>query len=284
MGEPASCKDQTMAVMFDTTRLSAVNRARAMSTSGRPNRHTDDLHPGRHRRTLAVAGIDHHVRATDVVNVSGSRIRALRGPQQISALPQPAISMVQVRKGTAIARQGTRGAARTFGASANLLLLDLTEPSKFLAPRIETLAIQVSFDDLGMSAEAVRSAAVRTHLAPPRPACWHVTWRDWPAIPGANPANAAGHLLGEIAIDLLRSVIAEAAASKTERCDVNDQTLGTRVQQYILAHLGDATLTPERIARQHFISPRQLYYLWSTKARTCPNGSSNAASTPPAAN
>jgi AraC-like DNA-binding protein len=254
-----------MAVMFDTTRLSAVNRARAMSTFLDAQIATpmifipDDTDGSLQLRASTVT-----FGAADVVNVSGSRIRALRGPDQISALPEPAISMVQVRKGTAIARQGTGGAARSFGASANLLLLDLTEPVEISCSHgFETLAIQVSFDDLGMSAEAVRSAA---HTHPSGTTTSGLLARHMTRLAshaGANAANTAGHLLGEIAIDLLRSVIAEAAASKIERCDVIDQTLGTRVQQYILAHLGDATLTPEQIAREHFISPRQLYYLWS---------------------
>ena len=74
---------------------------------------------------------------------------------------------------------------------------------------------------------------------------------------------AARRLLADTTLDLLRSVVTEAGTDRSLRQDVLQYSLGARIEHHILAHLGDPELSPESIAKAHFISLRQLYYVCS---------------------
>jgi AraC-like DNA-binding protein len=62
--------------------------------------------------------------------------------------------------------------------------------------------------------------------------------------------------------DLLRALVASAGA---EAAEVLEETLPVRIERWIIEHLGEPSLSAERIASAHFLSTRQLYYVWAER-------------------
>jgi AraC-like DNA-binding protein len=72
-----------------------------------------------------------------------------------------------------------------------------------------------------------------------------------------------GPHVGQATLHLARAFIASAGATEPRSRAVLNDALYTRIVEYVLLHLAEPSLTPERIAAAHHISLRHLYRLWS---------------------
>ena len=77
--------------------------------------------------------------------------------------------------------------------------------------------------------------------------------------------NPAGQMLGGVTLDLIRALVASAGAREAEAAEVLEETLAVRIERWIVEHLGEPSLSAERIASAHFLSVRQLYYVWAAR-------------------
>lgn len=75
--------------------------------------------------------------------------------------------------------------------------------------------------------------------------------------------SGADDAFGESVIDLMRGIFLPAGTVPDEiGAETQRRDLRTRLRGYIDQNIADADLTPERIAREHFISVRYLYKLF----------------------
>ncbi|WP_188196095.1 helix-turn-helix domain-containing protein [Nonomuraea sp. SYSU D8015] len=125
-------------------------------------------------------------------------------------------------------------------------------------------AIVVDADRLGMSVDEVQRAAFRLRASPMYDlVLQHLRglWID-PDRMAADPgAPAVAHATVELMRALMVSALNDERSGATR--SVMDETLLTRIKAYISANLTDPELTPERIAREHAVSLRQLYTVLS---------------------
>jgi AraC-like DNA-binding protein len=254
-----------MGVLLDTRRLGASMRAKAMSEfldeqAGTPMAFaplTSAGDPVTLEASIASFG------PLQTIRVRGSAVQALRGREQLHWCPDPLVSIVQVLGGTVLAWRGN-DTSPAVARPGDVLLLDLTESVEVrCSDGFETLATQMSAAELALPPEAIRSAA---HAPVTSSTISSLLARQMTRLGAVSAAGLSGDsslLLGEATLDLARSLAAELAPGHSRCVETLEQTLPARLQHYILAHLGDSDLTPERIARAHFISVRKLYYLWS---------------------
>ncbi|WP_409184614.1 helix-turn-helix domain-containing protein [Amycolatopsis sp. VS8301801F10] len=70
------------------------------------------------------------------------------------------------------------------------------------------------------------------------------------------------------AVELISALLSTAALARTTEGDREHLSLLLRIREYILDHLGDADLNPDRIARAVFISTRHLHGLFQHQGTT----------------
>ena len=75
-------------------------------------------------------------------------------------------------------------------------------------------------------------------------------------------SSASAGTIGDATLELVRAMISSAGRDDAHSDSVMNETLYTRIVAFIQQNLTDPGLSPERIARQHHISVRQLYKLW----------------------
>jgi len=77
------------------------------------------------------------------------------------------------------------------------------------------------------------------------------------------PVGPALGIVGNAATELLRALIVSATEDPDRQHAAMTDSLALRIAPYLDDHLHDPDLTPSRIARDHHISLRQLYNVWS---------------------
>lgn len=70
------------------------------------------------------------------------------------------------------------------------------------------------------------------------------------------------------ALDLLVTMLSQELRRSREGKNDPARSLAREVREYILAHLSDPSMTPERIAHAHYISTRHLYTIFSSEGAT----------------
>ena len=111
-----------MVMLLDTRQMSPNNRARAISALLDAQVATPmAFHPA----SAAQASFAISAAVTDLgdvrsLRVGGSAVRASRGPQQLSETPEPLVSMVRVRRGTAVVRRGADPSPLVYQAGRSL--------------------------------------------------------------------------------------------------------------------------------------------------------------------
>jgi len=183
-----------------------------------------------------------------------SGFRLVRTPRHVHRESPPVVALAVQARGI--------GQFSQFGAdqlvhSGELMVSDLTAPYVFSwTGNGGSRAFQVPYDQLGLPADVVRAAAPRLPTSP-----LYELVRDHLVrlvgladVMAADPGAAA---LGTATTELVRALLVSAAGRPAP--EAREQTLGTRVLTYARQHLTDPGLTPERIARAHNVSLRQLY-------------------------
>jgi AraC-like DNA-binding protein len=141
----------------------------------------------------------------------------------------------------------------------DLMLNDLTAPYEFAwSGAGGSRAFQISYEQLALPVDVVRRAGGRLRASPLHGLVRaHLHYlMDRADELAADPSSAA---LGSATVELVRALLVSAAGDERLARPVLAETLMTRVRTYVDLHLLDPDLTPERIARAHNVSVRQLY-------------------------
>jgi AraC-like DNA-binding protein len=158
---------------------------------------------------------------------------------------------------------GTRNGEDYTQQPGEMVLLDLTEPCAISWPDgFSACIIQIPHAELGLSGDVIRSGVRNLHASHLYELVRSHVARVCAALPalGGDPAV---RLLGTVTTDLVRSLIAASGAPARAAAGEPEESLPLRIEHYISEHLGDPALSAQQIAAAHFISVRQLYYLWS---------------------
>ena len=131
-----------------------------------------------------------------------------------------------------------------------LMLSDLTAPYEFSWSGIGgSRAFQIPYDQLALPGDVVRAAAPRLRASPLHDLVRdHLEWLvDHADVLAEDPGATA---LGTATTELVRALIVSAADDARLTAPVMADTLLTRIKAYVLQHLNDPGLTPERIAQR----------------------------------
>lgn len=142
--------------------------------------------------------------------------------------------------------------------TGELHCVDISEPFKFSwAGRGSSVAlVGMSTDQLGLPVDTIRKGATRIRSSP----LFSLTSNHVrQALTPTMGTGAGATDLGAATVALCRALLVSAAHDDRREQDVMFETLLTRVQAYVRLHLGDADLSPARIAAAHHISLRYLY-------------------------
>jgi AraC-like DNA-binding protein len=115
--------------------------------------------------------------------------------------------------------------------------------------------------DLALPSDMIRRAAPMLATSPVHSLLWqHLARLSRDADRITQRGDAA--MVGRATIELVRALVSSAGRDPGGN-DTWNQTLETRLVTYIEQHLTDPCLRAEQLAREHDISVRQLYKLWS---------------------
>jgi AraC-like DNA-binding protein len=254
-----------VAVLLDTTLMTPAERCQAMTefldSHSIPMRFGFDR-PLEHMETWAAAW---NVGGLQVLKACGSAHHVIRTAREVSATPSALIAVTFFKAGVTT---GVRGDEHYAARSGEMHLLDLTEPYVMSFPNgFDAFTIQLSHDELGLPESVIRRG-VRSPQANPM----YELVRDHIARLCASAPMISDHpaasALGAVTIDLVRTLIASGGEPPPAAADALNDSLPLRIERYILQHLGDPALSPRRIAAEHYISLRHLYYLWSGRGCT----------------
>ncbi|MGV9676351.1 helix-turn-helix domain-containing protein [Nocardia sp. NPDC003482] len=169
---------------------------------------------------------------------------------------------------TLILQQGGRGFYEqhgnpSVGDPGRFVVVDLNNPYQIhWGGDCRALALQVPVEPLCLPSDTLRRALLCVPSSP-----LHSVVADYLAalvdslddMP-VGPAQAA---LGDACTEMVRALLLSAIGSEPDGASLPDTVLLTRIRRYVLEHLSDAELSPERIARAQHISVRHLYKLCS---------------------
>jgi AraC-like DNA-binding protein len=141
----------------------------------------------------------------------------------------------------------------------DLMLSDLTAPYSFSWTGTGgSRAFQVPYEQLALPVDIVRKAAGRLPASPLH-GLVHDHLRRLSRSADDLSADAGAAALGTATTELVRALLVSAAGDDRVAAPVMAETLLSRVLAYVRLHLTDIGLTPERVAREHNVSVRQLY-------------------------
>lgn len=140
-----------------------------------------------------------------------------------------------------------------------LMLVDLTAPYAFgCAHGGGSRAFLIPYEQLALPVDVVRRAIPRLAASPLHRLVQAHLQRLADAAPELS-GDPGADALGTATVDLVRALVVSAAGDARLGRAVMADSLATRVRSFVGLHLRDPDLTPERIARAHSVSVRQLY-------------------------
>jgi AraC-like DNA-binding protein len=169
---------------------------------------------------------------------------------------EPIIALCIQHHGTAESIEGDRQQVLMPG---DLVMVGPTARNEFLV-KGATTAIEVPFDEVGVTVEMARSACTRLPASPLFPLIGqHLLNLRAEADLVSSSATAAD--VGTATTQLVRALIVSAALDERSARSALADALAPRIFAYVRQHLTDRGLTPVTIARAHNISVRYLYKL-----------------------
>ena len=157
----------------------------------------------------------------------------------------------------------TQAPGRLLG-SGDLFVTNLWLPYEYFDYGGENAGFHIPFDRLGLPRDYAARASEVVHASPLAAQLQRhlqILFRDADAI-SRGPAAAT---IAQATTALVRAALISAADEEPSRRDDRDDNLTSVVKSYIAEHLADPDLGAEQIAREIFISVRQLYKLWETE-------------------
>jgi AraC-like DNA-binding protein len=166
---------------------------------------------------------------------------------------------------------GARGEDDFEARPGEIVFLDLTEPyAMSFRDGFDAFSVVISHDELGLSESVIRRGTRNISTSPMHGLVRQHVARVCTALPSLT-GDPGARVLGDVTVDLVRALLSSAGDVTRISSEVMRESLPLRVEQYIVQHLTDPELSPERIAAVHHISVRQLYYLWSNHDCTLGN-------------
>ena len=252
-----------MAMILDTDMVPPRDRAdavgQAMQLSGIPARITHEPPP---EHIFARIKLWQLGGGTTLMHRNGSGLRLTRTPRQLRAAAPERISFTVLGPGRWTYTQG-RQDRQVQSQLPGILLTNQAAPYEF--NRIgggQTYAVGVEHAAIGLPIDRVQAAWERIEASPVYPLVRNHVLQlssDLDSIP-AGPALG---IIGNAVTELIRALIISATEDPERQHAAITDSLTLRIALYIDHHLHDPDLTPSRIARDHHISLRQLYNVWS---------------------
>ena len=251
-----------MAVLLDTTPMTSAERCKAMAefldSQAIPMRFGFDR-PPEHMETRAAAW---DLGGLQVLEARGAALQGIRGEREVRATQTALVAVTFFACGVTT---GTRGGADFAARPGEMLLLDLTEPHAMSWPNgFGAFTIQISHEQLGLPDDVIRRGVRNMRANPMYELVRGHVARVCAALPTISDTPGA-HVLGDVSKDLVRVLIASGGAPPRQAADALEESLPLRIERYIRERLGDPALSARQIAAEHYISVRQLYYLWSDR-------------------
>jgi AraC-like DNA-binding protein len=142
---------------------------------------------------------------------------------------------------------------------SDLVMVDPTARNEFIT-RGATTAIEIPFDEIGLTVEIAREASRNLAASP----LFQLVGSHLLALRAdadlVSSSTAAGEV-GAATVQLVRGLIISAAVDEYSARSALTDALAPRVFAYVRRHLTDRDLTPVTISRAHNISVRYLYKL-----------------------
>jgi AraC-like DNA-binding protein len=249
-----------MAVLFDTAALPAADRDEALEDifdrAGLPIRVTNCGPAGPVSTRL------HYWKfgTNDLFVAQGAGLRLARGQTQLRAAAPEAIRVGFQVSGSYTLSVGGHEEAQGPG---HVNFTDLSQPCEFTqyGASASAASFQLGYDQLGFPVDVVRKAG---QILPSSPvyALMQGHMAGLCRRSDALAADASAGTIGDATLELVRAMISSAGQDDLRGNGVMNETLYTRIVAFIQQNLADSGLSPERIAREHHISVRQLYKLW----------------------
>ncbi|MFI2457978.1 helix-turn-helix domain-containing protein [Streptomyces sp. NPDC019539] len=227
-----------------------------------------------HASSEDVLGFWAEMTAVDLGTVQISRVRCLsfearRTPRLIRRADPGLLQLSLTLRGRSGIEQHDRQA---WLAPTDIVLYDTSAPFKARAlPGVTADGIVVQFphDTLRLPAGAVRSLTARrlsghSGVGALLATAVRQTLRQAPALTRADAGR-----LSRIVVDLAAAVLAhelEADSADTPTC--SRQTMLLRIQDYVMRHLADPSLSPAAVAAAHSMSVRSLHRLFEAEGDT----------------
>ena len=251
-----------MPVMLDTTGMTPAQRAQAMEEfmSGESlpmrfdcSRPLADMHSW---------GALWELGCLQFLQARGAGMRGIRTGREVDRTPAPLLTVAYFAVGVTT---GTRSGSGYVSRPGELMLLDLTEPFDMRwQDGHSAFALQLSQAELGATPAVARRAAYHAQASPVYDLVRRHIGRTCATLPSLQ-GKPAGKALAGVTVDLVRALVASAGAKPADAAEVLEETLPVRIERWIVEHLGEPSLSPDAIASAHFLSVRQLYYVWATR-------------------
>jgi AraC-like DNA-binding protein len=141
----------------------------------------------------------------------------------------------------------------------DLLMVGPVARNEFVT-RGATTAVEIPFDEIGVTVETARKASAVVPTSPLCPLVGHhlLSLR---ADADLVAASASAPEVGAATARLVKALIVSAALDERSAQDASADALAPRIFAYVRQHLTERDLTPVTIARAHSISVRYLYKL-----------------------
>jgi AraC-like DNA-binding protein len=191
-----------------------------------------------------------------VMATDATAFRLTRGARHVRTDSAPVVCLSFQAAGTAEFAQRDH---QQLVQGRDLMLVDMDTPYVFGCRHGGgARALLVEHGQLGLPMDVVRRATPRLRASPLHDLVQVHLERLVATAPSlaADPGAAA---LETATIGLLRALVVSAAGDVPARAAVREETLVARVQEYVVQHLTDPSLTPATIAAAHNVSVRLLY-------------------------
>jgi AraC-like DNA-binding protein len=168
----------------------------------------------------------------------------------------PLIALCVQNHGTA---QSTETDRQQVLMPGDLVMVGPTARNEFLV-KGATTAIELPFDEIGVTVEVARRACTRLAASPLFPLVGHHIL-NLRAEADLVSSSASAADVGAATSQLVRALIVSAALDERSARSALADALAPRIFAYVRQHLTERDLTPVTIARAHNISVRYLYKL-----------------------
>lgn len=256
-----------MAVLFDSRGLVGTEADEALTAlftdAGLPIK-VSHVHPG----ASAPTTVEHWPLGRQNLFIArGAALRLVRARTELRVCAPEGVRLGYQLTGSYRLTVGEHQEANNAG---QLNIIDLTQPCDFAQYGFgaATGSLELSWDDLELNAETIRRSAPILQRSPVY-ALMQAHMARLCADPNMLRSPDVEFDIGQATMHLARAFIATADDESTPRARaILDEALHARIVEYILLHLTERSLDPERIAAAHNVSLRQLYRLWAHNAVT----------------